>query len=90
MGFGPQSRVQLLPTLVHNAATPERQLVQIASGADHVVGLTEAGRVVTWGNGQQGQLGRVGARQSGRTKFATLLEPHEVLIKRRRGTLPWR
>lgn len=82
--------MQLLPTLVHNAATPERQLVQIASGADHVVGLTEAGRVVTWGNGQQGQLGRVGARQSGRTKFATLLEPHEVLIKRRRGTLPWR
>lgn len=85
MGFGPQTRVQLLPTLVHEATTPETQLVQIASGADHVVGLTAAGRVVTWGNGQQGQLGRVGARQSGRTKFSTLLEPHEVLIKRRRG-----
>ncbi len=85
MGFAPTTRVQLLPTLVHHAKTPDAQLIQIASGADHVLGLTTKGVVLSWGNGQQGQLGRVGARQSERTKFATLLDPHAVPIRRTRG-----
>lgn len=86
MGFAPTSRVQLLPTLVHEAKTPDQQLVQISSGADHVLGLTTKGVVVSWGNGQQGQLGRVGARQSERTKFTTLLQPHQMPIRRTRQT----
>lgn len=32
--------------------------VDVACGTNHVVALTDDGRVVTWGNGQQAQLGR--------------------------------
>jgi alpha-tubulin suppressor-like RCC1 family protein len=40
------------------------------------------GTLLTWGNGQQGQLGRVGERMSDRVKMETLLAPHAVPFKR--------
>lgn len=55
------------------------------AGADHCVALTRAGGVLTWGSGQQGQLGRVGNRLSDRARLATQLAPHPVPFKRRRG-----
>jgi alpha-tubulin suppressor-like RCC1 family protein len=38
------------------------KVVKIASGTDHVVALCRNKKVLTWGSGQQGQLGRVGTR----------------------------
>ena len=55
------------------------------SGADHNVALTRAGHVLTWGSGQQGMLGRVSEGMSDRVRLSTLLCPHQVSLKRRRG-----
>jgi hypothetical protein len=54
------------------------------AGADHTAGITSGGALLTWGNGQQGQLGRVGERLSDRVKLETLLAPHAVPFKRTR------
>ncbi|KAL4446354.1 hypothetical protein ABPG77_003161 [Micractinium sp. CCAP 211/92] len=85
MGFGPHTRIQLTPTCVYDAKKADEQIVRIASGADHTAGVTAAGHLLTWGNGQQGQLGRVGERMSDRVKMDTLLTPHPVPFKRVRG-----
>lgn len=53
-----------------------------STGADHTAGVTAGGALLTWGNGQQGQLGRVGERLSDRVKMETLLAPHPVPFKR--------
>jgi alpha-tubulin suppressor-like RCC1 family protein len=52
-------------------------------GADHAVALTAGGTLLSWGSGQQGQLGRVGSRLPERTARATLLQPHPVPFTRR-------
>lgn len=57
-------------------------LAPVLAGADHTAGVTAAGHLLTWGNGQQGQLGRVGERMSDRVKMETLLTPHPVPFKR--------
>jgi len=65
---------------------PKRyRLLPSMTGADHCVALTRAGGVLSWGSGQQGQLGRVGNRLSDRARLATQLAPHPVPFKRRRG-----
>ncbi len=51
------------------------------AGADHVMALTRGGALMSWGNGQQGQLGRVGSRM--RNLKDTLLRPHPVSFTRR-------
>lgn len=56
----------------------------LPAGADHTAAVTASGQLLTWGNGQQGQLGRVGERMSDRVKMATLLEAHPVPFKRTR------
>lgn len=38
-------------------------LVQIASGADHVLARTSAGQVFSWGCGERGRLGRLAEDQ---------------------------
>lgn len=48
--------------------------------------LTVGGKVLTWGTGQQGQLGRMPARTTGRGNTAErLLVPSLVTFKRQRG-----
>lgn len=85
MGFSPHKRIQLVPTLIYSPHKADDQVVRIASGADHTLALLRNGSVLSWGNGQQGQLGRVGERMSDRVKLATLLEPHVMPIKKARG-----
>ena len=53
------------------------------AGADHVMALTAGGVLLSWGSGQQGQLGRVGTRVPERTLRETLLRPHPVPFTRR-------
>ncbi|KAI3438963.1 hypothetical protein D9Q98_001377 [Chlorella vulgaris] len=86
MGFGTHTRIQLTPVCVYEPRKAEDQVVRIASGADHTAGVTAGGTLLTWGNGQQGQLGRVGERLSDRVKMETLLTPHAVPFRRIRGT----
>ncbi|CCH46028.1 Regulator of chromosome condensation [Wickerhamomyces ciferrii] len=50
-----------------------KEITQLASGKDHILGLDTKGVVFAWGNGQQLQLGR---RISERNKLKTL-EPRE-------------
>ena len=45
--------------------------------------LTAGGVLLSWGSGQQGQLGRVGTRLPERTLRETLLRPHPVPLTRR-------
>lgn len=80
-GFSPSTRIQLTPVCVYVPRNAASQMMRIASGADHVAAVTRDGRLLTWGNGQQGQLGRVGERMSDRAKKETLLMPHTVPLK---------
>lgn len=52
---------------------------------DHVVAITESGAVYSWGNGQQGQLGRVGERLSEGRRLETFLTPSRVMLRGTRG-----
>lgn len=42
--------------------TPNARVIKIASGQDHLVCLTDDGRLYTMGCGEQGQLGRIAER----------------------------
>lgn len=87
MGFSPSCRIRLVPQLVYlpgGRSSNAPAMVSIDSGADHVCALTEDGRIMSWGSGQQGQLGRVGARVSDRVKMATFLQPTVAPLKRNR------
>lgn len=81
MGFSPTTRIQLTPICVYRPTTAAEQVVRLASGADHTAVVTASGALLTWGNGQTGQLGRIGERLSDRVKMETLLKPHQVPIK---------
>lgn len=63
------------------------KVVKIASGNDHLVLLSENGRVYTCGRGEQGQLGRVAARTASRNTrqgIGLLLTPGIVEFKIRK------
>lgn len=57
--------------LPYQIISEEITIVKIASGADHIVFLTNHGDVLTCGCGEQGQLGRVTERSSGRHARST-------------------
>ncbi|KAH8866963.1 Regulator of chromosome condensation [Schistosoma japonicum] len=64
--------------------TPSMQVVKIASGQDHLVCLTDEGRLYTMGCGEQGQLGRVAerfAKDGGRSGISSLLQPTECRVR---------
>jgi regulator of chromosome condensation len=85
MGFSPTTRIQLTPICVYRPTTAAEQVVRLASGADHTATVLANGALLTWGNGQTGQLGRVGERISDRVKMQTLLKPHQVPIKSKKA-----
>lgn len=63
---------------------PNVKVVKIASGNDHLVLLSENGRIYTCGRGEQGQLGRVAARTASRNSrqgIGLLLTPGIVEFK---------
>ncbi|XP_024945219.1 regulator of chromosome condensation isoform X2 [Cephus cinctus] len=63
---------------------PGVKVVKIASGADHLVLLSELGNLFTCGCGEQGQLGRVASRTADRHNrhgIAPLLTPGQVIFK---------
>lgn len=63
---------------------PSVKVVKIASGNDHLVLLSENGRIYTCGRGEQGQLGRVAARTASRNSrqgIGLLLTPGIVEFK---------
>ena len=64
------------------------EITKICSGSDHLVMLGREGQVWTMGNGEQGQLGRVGemfAHRGGRRGLSALLKPEQVRLKSRMG-----
>ncbi|CAN7988974.1 unnamed protein product, partial [Ixodes hexagonus] len=65
-----------------------KDIVEIVSGSDHLALLTEDGRLLTVGNAEQGQLGRVApnfVRRGGRRGLSYLLQPKPVTLKRPQG-----
>ncbi|XP_022917483.1 regulator of chromosome condensation-like [Onthophagus taurus] len=83
MGLTP-SGSEKLPYLM----MPDHVIIKIASGADHVVFLTNHGEVFTCGCAEQGQLGRIPARSSERDsrnsntdQLAKFLVPRAISIK---------
>lgn len=74
------------------AILPRMTFVDIDSGADHFVLLTNDGRVYTVGCAEQGQLGRVSARSSSgesRRGKTQLLIPEIVNLKKHRAEAIW-
>ncbi|THD27065.1 Regulator of chromosome condensation [Fasciola hepatica] len=64
--------------------TAASRVVKIASGQDHLVCLTDDGRLYTMGCGEQGQLGRIAerfARTGGRSGMNALLQPAECRVR---------
>jgi alpha-tubulin suppressor-like RCC1 family protein len=56
LGYSKSSMMSPRPTQIPSL-TPF-SIVQIACGTDHVLALSTTGKVTTWGNGQQFQMGR--------------------------------
>ncbi|KAG0231135.1 hypothetical protein BGW42_000486 [Actinomortierella wolfii] len=56
LGHSKDAEVQEKPTIV--PGLDKVFIVDIATGTDHVLALSSTGLVYSWGNGQQGQLGR--------------------------------
>ena len=52
------------------------------AGTDHVVALLRSGALLSWGTGEQGRLGRIGARLPEKGLKELLLTPAEVSMKR--------
>ena len=80
---GPSPRPQLVYEQSSNKAT------KVASGANHVVILTEQQDLYTFGTAEQGQLGRVSEHFSvrgGRKGIKLLLTPAAVRFKKIRGS----
>lgn len=69
LGFKHDIKIQKTPIKVNEF----KDITQLASGKDHVLGLDSKGVVYAWGNGQQFQLGR---RILERNRLRTL-EPRE-------------
>merc|ERR1719318_381484 len=64
------------------------EIKKVCSGSDHLVMLGREGQVWTMGNGEQGQLGRVGemfAHRGGRRGMKALLKPEQVRVRARMG-----
>lgn len=85
MGFSPAERIALRPRLYFQLPANQGRICRIVSGTDHMLALTETGRVYSWGCGQQGQLGRLGERISDKLRLSAQLTPAEVHIPRRKG-----
>jgi len=65
------------------------EITKICSGSDHLAMLGRDGKIWTMGNGEQGQLGRVGeifAHRGGRRGLKFLLKPEQVRISSRLGS----
>lgn len=58
LALSPRSKQKVTATPAPIAEAPKEPVVSIAAGCDHAVLLTADGHVWTFGNGQQGQLGR--------------------------------
>ncbi|CAH8641730.1 unnamed protein product [Heterobilharzia americana] len=64
--------------------SPSARVIKIASGQDHLVCLTDEGRLYTMGCAEQGQLGRVAerfAKDGGRSGISSLLQPTECRVR---------
>ena len=85
MGFSVDTKLQLVPCLVYVPGKSTPAAKHISSGADHVCAVTVEGTLISWGSGQQGQLGRVGARMSERLKLTTFLTPTAVPVRGSKG-----
>lgn len=85
LNFSPDVEKQLLPARVYQAEVPAKQAIRISSGVNHVAALLKNGTVVTWGDGEHGQLGRFGPRAfEGRRSSLrqdAMLTPKEVRIR---------
>lgn len=85
INFSPDVEKQLLPARVYHTDNPAKQAIRISSGVNHVAALLKNGTVVTWGDGEHGQLGRFGpraleGRRSGQRQDV-MLTPQEVRIR---------
>ncbi|WZN61323.1 regulator of chromosome condensation [Chloropicon roscoffensis] len=58
LGFSVQTKIQKLPAKIDLPAGSGK-VVEIASGADHVLALTASGEVFSWGCSEKGRLGRM-------------------------------
>lgn len=52
------SEQSLFPKMRYSHRLSKMELVHISSGTSHCVGITKAGRVITWGSNESGQCGR--------------------------------
>ncbi len=76
----------IYPELVYSSSF--NKAIKVASGSDHVVILTDQGDVLTFGCGEQGQLGRVPecfSARGGRKGVGMLLHPQVVRFRKVRG-----
>lgn len=70
------------PTILPRQIELDKFVVDIASGSNHFLMLTDEGKCYTIGDGSKGQLGRIPANQlkSIKTQRELFLKPHQVPI----------
>lgn len=73
LGFSAEGESQKTPRQVPNL----KKVIKLAAGAQHVLALTSAGSIFTWGCGDRGQLGR---RLLGRLNRPTGLVPGQCAL----------
>uniref|UniRef100_A0A7S0WHD4 RCC1-like domain-containing protein n=1 Tax=Chlamydomonas leiostraca TaxID=1034604 RepID=A0A7S0WHD4_9CHLO len=78
-GFTPDSGIEKTLVLLHEPESAKAKVKAIAAGARHCLALTADGKVLTWGIGSQGQLGRVPAfTQENQPDGKVLFKPSPV------------
>lgn len=73
-GFSSKVEVQDTPKLIEDL----KDICSIAAGSNHVVAISTAGKIYTWGVGEQNQLGR---KIIGRNPLESALTPRAINFK---------
>jgi len=79
-GFSRDVRVQQRMVCVYHPSAKNSPVVKLSAGSNHVVAVLKDGGALTWGDGSQGQLGRVTLSSSRRETVMkkTMLSPDRI------------
>eukprot|EP00210_Caulerpa_lentillifera_P005480 g5240.t1 len=79
-GFNREVELQTRMICVYHSSSKGSPVVKLSAGGNHIVAILKDGGVLTWGDGSQGQLGRITLSSSRRESVMkkTMLTPDRI------------